>query len=92
VRVACWCPTPQIRDAAASTIDAAIDSISFLALPDGTSARVIYRNTSSFDQAQNALLYRRDLVYMIEYPTVTTLAQSSMLFGASDLNGNISYG
>jgi hypothetical protein len=92
VRIICWCPAPPIRDAVAAAIDAAIDQMSFLVLADDTNARVIYRNTSSYDQAQNALLYRRDLIYTIEYPTVTIVEQSSLLFGASDLNNNITYG
>lgn len=92
VRVICWCPTPPVRDTVASTIDSAIDQLSFLSLADSTTARVIYRNTASYDQAQNALLYRRDLVYTIEYPTVTNIQQPSLLFGASELNGNIIFG
>jgi hypothetical protein len=92
VRITCWCSTPSIRDAVASAIDAAIDQLSFLKLTDGTQARVAYRNTASYDQAQNALLYRRDLIYSAEYATVTVIQQPSMLFGASDLNTNITYG
>jgi hypothetical protein len=92
VRIICWCPTPSIRDSIAAAIDAAIDRMTFLLLPDGTNVRVVYRNTASYDQAQNALLYRRDLVYAVEYPTITVVQQSSMLFGASDINGNITYG
>ncbi len=64
----------------------------FLLLPDATQARIIYHNTAGYDQSQNALLYRRDLIYTVEYPTVTTAQQPSMLFGASDLNSNITYG
>jgi len=92
LRIICWCPTPPVRDSIVTAIDGAIDETSFLVLPDDTKARVVYRNTSSYDQAQNALLYRRDLIYMIEYPTVTIFQQPSMLFGASDINGNITYG
>ncbi len=92
VRIICWCPTPPIRDSVAAAIDTAIDQMSFLILPDDTNARVVYRNTASYDQAQNALLYRRDLVYTVEYPTITVVQQPSMLFGASDLNSNITYG
>ncbi|MDR3532820.1 MAG: hypothetical protein P4L90_19980 [Rhodopila sp.] len=92
LRIICWCPTPPIRDSVAAAIDSAIDQTGFLPLPDGTNARMIYRNTASYDQAQNALLYRRDLVYLVEYPTVTTIQQPSMIFGASDINGNITYG
>jgi hypothetical protein len=92
VRIICWCPTPSIRDSVTAAIDSAIDLITFLVLPDGSNARIVYRNTSSYDQAQNALLYRRDLVYTVEYPTIIVLQQPSMLFGASDLDGNITYG
>jgi hypothetical protein len=92
LRIICWCPTPPVRDSVAATIDSAIDRMSFLLLPDSTTARINYRNTASYDQAQNALLYRRDLVYTIEYPSVTIIQQPSMLFGASDINGNIIYG
>jgi hypothetical protein len=91
LRIVCWCPTPSVRDAVTAAIDAAINQIGFLLLPDAAQARIVYRNTASYDQAQNALLYRRDLVYTVEYPTITTIQQPSMLFGASDLNSNITY-
>lgn len=92
LRIICWCPAPPVRDAVATAIDAALDLTSFLVLSDETTARIAYKNTASYDQAQNALLYRRDLVYTVEYPTVTLVQSPSMLFGASDLNGNILYG
>jgi hypothetical protein len=92
VRVACWCPSPSVRDTVAAAIDAAMNQVSFLALADSTNARITYKNTASHDQAQNALLYRRDLVYVAEYPTVTVLTQPSMIFGAASINGNITYG
>jgi hypothetical protein len=92
VRIICWCPNPTIRDAVAAAIDEQLDQLPFLKLPDSSSARVTYRNTSSYDQAQNALLYRRDLIYSVEYATITTLEQATMLFGKSDINAIITYG
>lgn len=92
LRIIFWCPSPPIRDIVASATDLAIDQISFLGLPDNSHTRIVYRNTTSHDQSQNALLYRRDLVYNIEYPTVLKSEDPSMLFGASDVNGNITYG
>ena len=91
-RIICWCPAPLVRDTIAATIDLGLNQISFLPLPDQTNARITYRDSASYDQSQNAQLYRRDLVYMGEYPTVATLQQPSMLFGASAINGNITYG
>jgi hypothetical protein len=92
LRIICWCPAPLVRDAVTSAIDAAIDRMSFLKLPDATQARILYRNTASYDQSQNALLYRRDLIYAVEYPTIAIFRQPSMLFGVLDLNSNITYG
>jgi hypothetical protein len=92
LRIICWCSTPPLRDAVATSIDSAFDRLDFLLLPDVTQARIMYHNTAGYDQSQNALLYRRDLIYTVEYPTITTVLQPSMLFGASDLNGNITYG
>jgi hypothetical protein len=92
LRVVCWCSSPSVRDAVAAAIDTAMAQVAFLALADGTSARITYRNTVGYDQAQNALLYRRDLLYTAEYPTVTILELPSMIFGAAAINGNITYG
>jgi hypothetical protein len=92
LRIAFWCPTPEIRDSITAAVDLAIDRSSFVSLPDGTQARIVYRNTSSYDQAQSALLYRRDLIYTIEYPTVSIVQQPSMIFGAAGINGHITYG
>ena len=91
-RIMCWCPSPDIRDTICLSIDTAMAKVTFLPLPDGSFARVSYSNTASFDQAQDALLYRRDLVFTVEYPTISSTMQPSMLFGDSALNGNITVG
>lgn len=91
-RIVAWCPSPVVRDNACAAVDAACSVAVFLALPDGSAGRMIYKNTASYDQAQNALLYRRDLVFTIEYPTMNTTALPSMLFGQSELDGNPTYG
>ena len=85
-RVTCWCPTPQTRDAAAGAIDLAMAPLTFLDLADGSQGRVIYAGTTVFDQSQDALLYRRDLLYSVEYATVLTATQPAMLFGELGVN------
>lgn len=87
IRVACWCPTPATRDAAAVTVDQALAAISFLDLADGTQARVVYAGSTVLDQSQNASLYRRDLLYTAEYPTLITQTQPEMLWGALGIAG-----
>ena len=85
-RITCWCPTPTSRDMTASAIDQLLSTSRFIALADGSSGRLVYAGTTVFDQSQNAKLYRRDLSYSVEYPTIVSMAQSTMLFGNSVLN------
>ena len=58
-RIACFCPSPALRDAAAATIDTAMARIRFLNLTDGTAAHLTHENTVTLDNAELALLYRR---------------------------------
>jgi hypothetical protein len=79
--IACWAPSPPTRDLTAAAIDVALSGQTFLSLSDGTSARIQYLDTTVYDRAQNAQLYRRDLIYSAEYPTVSLVSAPPMLFG-----------
>lgn len=92
IRIICWCPDPTSRDTISSAIDQAVVKTPFLMAADGSSARISYRNTAVYDQAQNANLFRRDLVYTAEYPTIYIQSAPSMLFGGAAIGGNIQYG
>jgi hypothetical protein len=85
-QVTCWCPTPATRDTAAAAIDQALAALSFIDLDDGTQGRLLYSGTTVFDQSEDALLYRRDLLYSVEYATILTSPAPAMLFGDLQLN------
>jgi hypothetical protein len=85
-RIICWCPTPLLRDATAVAIDTSLATVRFMSMPDATAARLIFSGSTVFDQSQDAILYRRDLIYSVEYATTVTSPQPSMLFGSLDLN------
>jgi hypothetical protein len=85
-RVSCWCPTPASRDSTASAIDCSFSNILFLSLSDGTRGRLTYISTGEFDQSQNARLFRRDLIYRVEFAAIITLSCPAMLFGDLVLN------
>jgi hypothetical protein len=89
-RVAVWSPSPGMRDAACSAIGSQLAQTSFLTLADMTGGRVRYRNTASFDEGQGAGVYRRDLVYDVEYASTAVSMLPAMLFGDLVLNG-VSY-
>jgi hypothetical protein len=92
IRVIFWCPDPTSRDTLAIATDQQMAQTTFLSIADGTSARIIYRNTRVYDQAQNASLFRRDLIYLTEYATISTQNLPSMLFGDVMIAGNAYYG
>lgn len=64
-----WADTPDNRSATAAAIDSALSGIERIALPDGTLARMIYKAAHENDALQKAALFRRDLLYSVEYAT-----------------------
>ena len=84
-RITAWCPTPDLRDAACEAIDVTFAATSFLTLVDGSAARLRFASTTTFDSRQDAALYRRDLLYTVEYPTTQVATEPSMLFGVLGL-------
>ena len=85
-RISCWCAMPSTRDATASAIDQTFSRKTFISLPDGSQAYVRYAGTEEFDQSQDARLYRRDLLYEVEYPVIVSATQPAMLFGNLNIN------
>jgi hypothetical protein len=69
-----WCADPASRDQASGLVDPVLAATDFLTLADGFAGRLLYVGTASFDTAQAQRLYRRDLIYSVEYPTTVTEA------------------
>jgi len=77
-QIGIWAPTPTARDAIAKAIDPVLASTFRLTLPDGSSCRLIWKNSLQSDQAQKANLYRRDLFYSAEFPTLDTETETQI--------------
>lgn len=84
-RVSLWCPDPTSRDAVAPVVDQALAALTFLALADGSAGRITFVSTEARDLDADATLYRRDLVYDVEYPTTLAQMTPAMLFGTAGL-------
>lgn len=80
-RVTCWSPDPALRDRTAVIVDTALAPLAFIPLPDGSAGRIRYHSGAVNDNAEDATLYRRDLVYSVEYPTTVKAQMPTMLFG-----------
>jgi hypothetical protein len=68
-RITAWCSTPAARDRVGALLDAALAGFTDIALTDGTSGRIRYVRSLPSDAAQKSMIYRRDLVYSVEYGT-----------------------
>jgi hypothetical protein len=97
IRVSVWCPDPHSRDTVASLADGEFAGMldvqggptEFLALPDGTAARVRYQRSYTDDKPSRDTVWRRDLCYVAEYPTILTAVQPAMLFGQMTINAGV---
>jgi hypothetical protein len=83
-RISLWCPDPATRDACASAIDAALSAIDFIDLPDGTAGRLLFHSSTVIDQAESAALFRRDLLYSVDYATTVSATLPALIFGDTD--------
>jgi hypothetical protein len=90
-RITLWCPDPASRDAAAPIVDQALAALQFIALADGSSARLTFAETDAQDTAADATLYRRDLQYSAEYPTTLSQMTPAMLFGTGSFDANAAF-
>ncbi len=90
--VSIWCADPVSRDVLAGNLDCAFSPIDWVHFSDGSAGKLSYRQTSEIDSSENASLYRRDLCYDIEYPTIICKTSSEMLFGSGVLTGLVADG
>lgn len=84
-RITAWCPTPELRDQASAFIDAAFAGRRTLDVA-GEPCRLRYIGTSSSDEGQSSNLYRRDLLWQVEYPTTVRAQLPTQLFGTTATN------
>lgn len=68
-QITVWSDTPAHRNAVIQPVDVALAATQFLTMADGTAARLIYKGSPITDNNQKAKLYRRDLMYTVEYAT-----------------------
>jgi hypothetical protein len=80
-QVTFWCPTQPSRDAAASLVDAGLAGMDFIRLPDAAWGRLLYVGSSVDDVPSKEGLWKRNLIYTVEYGTTQNNIVQTMLFG-----------
>lgn len=88
-RITIWCNDPIVRDSFAKIIDPPLASMTFISLPDGSGGRIRYERTAPDDSSQKSLLYRRDLVYSVEYGTTNVQKAAEVVSEIINLSGGL---
>lgn len=68
--ISVWAPTPDARRLTGKAIQEKLSGMLSLALGDGSVGRMTYKRTRVSDEMETAAIYRRDVVFTIEYPTL----------------------
>lgn len=83
-----WAPDHAKRTRAGKVIDTGLAALKWLAFPDYTHGMNIYVRAEDSDGAEEILLYRRDIVYQVEFPTVETIDASEVVAGTQNIDAS----
>lgn len=86
-QIGVWAANNTTRDQIAAAIDVLFAKAPHLPLPYGCAGRITYKGSYQDDSEQKAGIYRRDVFYEIEYPTVETENEMTIV-GISENIGN----
>lgn len=90
-QITIWAPTPAMRVLIASTVDAMLSENSIISLGDGAPSMLFYTRQFDTDASENYLIYRRDLIYTVNYATTKTIAAPQIVapvMHVTDASGN----
>lgn len=73
-----WAPTELLRDAAARALELAFKQQPRIVMPDNTWARLLQRGVTQSDGSEKQQIYRRNLLYEVEYALTTTVIENTM--------------
>lgn len=87
-QITVWAPTPGLRDRIGSAIDAALSEQSHIDLNDGAPAQLLYARQFDSDRSENWHVYRRDLIFSVNYATTQTISAPEVTQFVVTLNGH----
>ena len=70
VMISVWAPNHIIRTALGAAIDNVIKRSLIVTMPDTSEAKIVYSHTNVSDSLEATTIYRRDLIFDVEYATV----------------------
>ncbi|MDI9222142.1 hypothetical protein QMZ30_14650 [Pantoea sp. EA-12] len=87
-QVTVWAPSPQLRNTIGTAIDAVLSEHCHIDLGDGVPAQMFYARQFDSDAAENWHVYRRDLIFSVNFATTQTVSAPEVTDIAVNLNGH----
>ncbi len=72
IQIGIWADSPTHRDQIAQPVDLDLAARTFLWMPDTSKARLRYKGSPVTDSYEKSTIFRRDLLYDVEYGTFET--------------------
>jgi len=72
IMITVWAPDHNTRSVLSKAIDGGLKQNIVVTLSDNTQAKITYARTRQSDDSQNVSLYRRDMIFEVEYATLQT--------------------
>lgn len=77
-QITVWAPDPQMRSIIAKAIRTALAPLSRIPLSDGTTGNITFVDDFPTDASQKSAIYRRDIWYSVDYPTLQVLSATQI--------------
>lgn len=87
-QISVWASRFDKRDPVASAVDAALAGISRLTFSDGSQGVVRYRSSNQIDNTQKNGIYRRDILYAVEY-SITQISTDTQIVSVQESIGAV---
>ena len=88
-QISVWAGLHTRRDAIAAAVDAGLAAVSRLALADGSVAVMTYDSSAQDDDQQLAGIYRRDLLYALNYATTQVAVLTAIAATVTDVTMSV---
>lgn len=86
-QITVWANCFDARDPLADALDAALSGTFHLTLPDGMLATLRYRGSRQDDSGQKESIYRRDLMYAVEFSTTQATTDTQITVTETNVSG-----
>lgn len=86
-QITVWAPTPALRVLVASAVDGMLSESSIISLGDGAPSQLLYSRQFDSDASENYLIYRRDLIYTVNFATTQSIAAPQVVAPVMNVAG-----